>query len=476
MGKTMKKKSEQKLWGGRFNSSTEDIVEQLNASIEFDQRLFHEDISGSIAHAKMLASCNIISIKECDLIVNGLQEIYEEIKNGDFNFQIDREDIHLNIEAALIDRIGSVGAKLHTARSRNDQIATDIRLFTRKECTAILQELRNLRRVLLNIAEQESQIILPGYTHLQRAQPILLSHHLQAYEAMFSRDSQRFEQTRLNANKSPLGAGALAGVTYPIDRNFVAKELGFDSIITNSIDAVADRDFILDFHSAASTTMIHLSRLAEEIIIWGSSEFNFLTFDDAFATGSSIMPQKKNPDVAELIRGKSARVIGNLVQSLTLLKSQPLAYNKDLQEDKESFFDTVDTVKICLIAMHKMLPTLGFNAENMYKAANDDFILATDFADYLSKKGIPFRDAHEAIGKLVLYCEDNQLAFSDLSLEDLQKSHALFDSDILEIDIHTALSNRNVIGGTGPESVNNERNEAMSRLDLEENSHATTKN
>jgi len=472
----MNKKIKQKLWGGRFNSSTDDIVEQLNASIEFDQRLFHEDISGSIAHAKMLASCNIISIKECNLIVAGLQEIYAEIKNGDFDFQISREDIHLNIEAALIDRIGSVGAKLHTARSRNDQIATDIRLFTKKECDEALQELRNLRRTLLSIAEKESQTILPGYTHLQRAQPILLSHHLQAYEAMFSRDSQRFEQTRLNANKSPLGSGALAGVTYPIDRNFVAKELGFDSLIVNSIDAVADRDFIIDFHSAACITMIHLSRLAEEIIIWGSSEFNFLTFDDAFATGSSIMPQKKNPDVAELIRGKSARVIGNLVQSLTLLKSQPLAYNKDLQEDKESLFDTVDTVKICLIAMHKMLPTLEFNIENMYKAANDDFILATDFADYLTKKGVPFRESHEAVGKLVLYCEENQLIFSDLSLEDFQKTHSLFDTDILKIDIHTSIADRNVIGGTGPKTVQNERNEAISRLELEENSHATAKN
>ncbi|MDA0364752.1 MAG: argininosuccinate lyase, partial [Chloroflexi bacterium] len=333
-----------KLWGGRFAADTNALVEAFNASIDFDRRLYREDIAGSIAHARMLAKQGIIAEADRDAIVGGLEAIRAEIDAGQFAFRIDREDIHLNIEAALIERIGDAGRRLHTARSRNDQVATDTRLFARAACDEAADALRALRAALLALAEREHDTVMPGYTHLQRAQPILLAHHLQAYEEMFTRDTERFAQARARTNVLPLGSGALAGVTYPIDRNAVAEELGFASISANSLDAVSDRDFIVDYHSAAALAVVHLSRLSEEIVLWASSEFGFVRLDDAFATGSSIMPQKKNPDVAELARGKSARVIGNLVQALTMLKGQPLAYNKDNQEDKEALFDSVDTL------------------------------------------------------------------------------------------------------------------------------------
>ncbi|MEI6136249.1 MAG: argininosuccinate lyase, partial [Chloroflexota bacterium] len=401
-----------KLWGGRFSGETNDLVERFNASIDFDRRLYREDIAGSIAHAHMLAAQGIISAEDGAAIERGLTAIRAEIDEGAFAFRLDREDIHLNIEAALIERIGDAGRRLHTGRSRNDQVATDTRLFTRAACDETIEALRAIRGALIDVAGAQSSTVIPGYTHLQRAQPILLAHHLLAYEAMLTRDTQRFAQTRARVNVLPLGAGALAGVTYPIDRAAVARELGFDAISENSLDAVSDRDFVVDFHSAAALTMVHLSRFAEEIILWSSAEFGFAGLDDAFSTGSSIMPQKKNPDVAELARGKSARAIGNLVQALTLLKGQPLAYNKDNQEDKESLFDSVDTLLVSLRVTAAMLPTMTFDGARGAEAAVANFSLATDIADYLAKKGVPFRDAHEAVGSLVARCEREGRTFT----------------------------------------------------------------
>jgi len=457
-----------KLWGGRFTGKTSDLVDAFNASIDFDRRLYREDIAASIAHARMLAHCSIISTDDRNAIISGLETIREEIASGQFDFRVDREDIHLNIEAALTERIGDPGRRLHTGRSRNDQIATDMRLFARAACDQILVELHTIRGALISLAERETGTVIPGYTHLQRAQPILLGHHLLAYEAMFNRDSERISQTRVRINVSPLGSGALAGVAYPIDREMTANELGFDSISTNSLDAVSDRDFVVDLHSAAALAMVHISRLSEEIILWVSDEFHLATLDDAFATGSSIMPQKKNADVAELARGKSARVIGNLMQSLALLKSQPLAYNKDNQEDKESLFDTVDTLVISLRVMSAMLPTLAFDAEAGAVAAVANFALATDYADYLSKHGVPFRDAHEAVGKLVLSCEQKGQRFDELSLEELQEAHQAFQADALEIDLSTSLNSRDIPGGTGPAAVATALKAARVRLDSDE--------
>jgi argininosuccinate lyase len=352
-----------KLWGGRFDAPTDALVEAFTASIDFDRRLYREDIAGSIAHARMLARQGIIPAADADAIVAGLEAIRDDIEAGRFEFRPEREDIHLNIEAALAERIGDAAGRLHTARSRNDQVATDTRLFTRAACDEAAMRLRAMRRALLDVADREAETIISGYTHMQHAQPVLLAHHLLAYEAMFARDSQRFAQARVRANVLPLGSGALAGVTYPVDRESLARELGFDSVAGNSVDAVSDRDFVVDFHSAAALTMVHLSRLAEEIVLWSTSEFALVRLPDAFATGSSIMPQKKNPDVAELVRGKSARAIGNLVQALTLLKAQPLAYNRDMQEDKQSLFDSVDTVTASLTVMAAMLPALEFDRE-----------------------------------------------------------------------------------------------------------------
>ena len=457
-----------KLWGGRFSGDTNELVDAFNASIDFDRRLYREDVAGSIAHARMLAQQGIISDADRDAIVAGLETIRAEIEAGTFEFRVDREDIHLNIEAVLIERIGDAGRRLHTGRSRNDQVATDTRLFARAACDEILEALRAIRRALIDLAERESGTVIPGYTHLQRAQPILLAHHLLAYEAMFARDNERFAQARGRVNVSPLGAGALAGVTYPIDRAMTARELGFEGIATNSLDAVSDRDFVVDVHSAAALAMVHLSRLAEEVILWVSAEFRFAKLDDAFATGSSIMPQKKNADVAELTRGKSARVIGNLVQSLTLLKSQPLAYNKDNQEDKEPLFDTVDTLLVSLRVMGAMLPTMTFNAETTAAAAIADFALATDYADYLAKRGVPFREAHEAVGRLVARCEAEGRTFAELSLDELQAAHPAFEADALEIDLASALAARDVPGGTAPSAVAAAREAARSRLEAEE--------
>ena len=456
-----------KLWGGRFELDTDALTDQYNASISFDKRLYREDIAGSIAHAKMLAAQNIINHEDRDQIIDGLIEIEQEITEGTFVFSLEREDIHMNIEAALTEKIGDAGSRLHTARSRNDQVATDIRLFVRQACDSAIASLRALRSVLLELAEKEAETVMPGYTHLQRAQPILLSHHLQAYEAMFTRDTERFIQTRSRTNQSPLGAGALAGVSYEIDRAASADLLGFDGVIENSIDAVSDRDFVFDFHSASALSMIHISRLAEELILWASAEFGFLNLDDRFSTGSSIMPQKKNPDLAELARGKSARSIGNMVQIMTLLKGQPLAYNKDMQEDKESLFDSVDTVLDTMNILVAMLPTCSFNREHMRTAAQANFALATDYADYLTKKNVPFREAHSAVGNMVSFCERQNKTLAELTLKELRDIHPEFDEGALEITIEYSLNARSATGGTAPKTVQAARKSAQIRLSEE---------
>ena len=457
-----------KLWGGRFDAPTDALVEAYTASIAFDRRLYREDIAGSIAHARMLAKQGIIAPADSDAIVGGLRAIEAEIAAGSFEFREDREDIHLNIEAALAERVGEPARRLHTARSRNDQVATDLRMFVRAACDEAGGRLRALRGALLDVADREAETVIPGYTHLQRAQPVLLAHHLLAYEAMFARDGVRFRQARARANVLPLGAGALAGVGYPIDRDFVARELGFDAVAANSLDAVSDRDFVVDFHSAAALTMVHLSRLAEEIVLWASAEFALVRLDDAFATGSSIMPQKRNPDVAELARGKSARAIGNLVQALTLLKSQPLAYNRDLQEDKEALFDSVDTVLSSLAVVAAMLPALRFDAERGRAAAVAGYALATDLADHLVRRGVPFREAHAAVGALVARCEREGRSFDQLSLEEYREAHPAFGDDVLAIDLESSLAARSATGGTAPEAVARERKAARERLAREE--------
>ncbi len=459
---------EAKLWGGRFEGATDALVEAYGASIAFDRRLYREDIAGSIAHARMLAAQGIISDDDRDAIVTGLGAIEAEIAAGDFEFREDREDIHLNIEAALAERIGEPARRLHTARSRNDQVATDLRMFVRAACDEAVERLAALRGALLDLAEHEAETVISGYTHLQRAQPVLLAHHLQAYEEMLTRDAARFRAARATANVLPLGSGALAGVGYPIDRELVARELGFDAVAANSLDAVADRDFVVEFHAAAALTMVHVSRFAEEIVLWASAEFGLVQLDDAFSTGSSIMPQKRNPDVAELARGKSARAIGNLVQALTLLKAQPLAYNRDLQEDKEPLFDSVDTLLATLGVVAAMVPTLRFDAARGREAAGGDFALATDLADHLVRRGVPFREAHEAVGALVAECERSGRTFEELTIDDYRAAHAAFGEEVLALDIEASLAARSATGGTAPERVAEQREAARARLRAED--------
>jgi argininosuccinate lyase len=456
-----------KLWGGRFEGATDALVEAFTASIDFDRRLYREDIAGSIAHARMLGRQGIISADDAAQIVAGLEQIRDDIEAGRFDFRADREDIHLNIEAVLAERIGPAAGRLHTARSRNDQVATDLRLFVRDACDEAVARLQALRTALLDVADREAGTVISGFTHLQHAQPVLLAHHLLAYEAMFARDGERFAQARARMNVLPLGAGALAGVTYPIDREFVAEQLEFEAVAANSIDAVSDRDFVVDVHSAAALAMVHLSRLAEEIVLWSTSEFALIQLPDGFATGSSIMPQKKNPDVAELVRGKSARVIGNLVQSLTLLKAQPLSYNRDLQEDKQPLFDTIDTLLASLAVTAAMLPALEFDVERARASAVEGFALATDLADYLAKRGVPFREAHAAVGGLVARCEREGRGLAELTLEEFQAAHSAFEEDVLSIDLEGALAARSAIGGTAPAAVAHERAEARARLERE---------
>ncbi|MGI5891972.1 MAG: argininosuccinate lyase [Bacillota bacterium] len=443
-----------KLWGGRFAKNTDSLVEDFHSSISFDQRLYVEDIAGSLAHAAMLGNCGIITKEEAAMICDGLKAVLQDIENGKVEFEVSAEDIHMNIEKLLTEKIGVLGKKLHTARSRNDQVALDIRLHLKKQIDEIAALILNLQEVLLDVAEKNIDTVMPGYTHLQKAQPITLAHHLSAYFQMFVRDYDRLADCRRRLDECPLGAGALAGTTFPINRVQTAKDLGFAAVSKNSMDSVSDRDFAIEFCSFASILMMHLSRFCEEIILWSSNEFAFITLDDGYSTGSSIMPQKKNPDVAELIRGKTGRVYGDLIALLTVMKGLPLAYNKDMQEDKEALFDAIDTTKKCLLLMAPMISTMTINKENMLNSARGGFINATDMADYLAAKGMPFREAHEVVGKLVLQCEKSKMALDELSLEQLREASGLFDNTIFDaISIQRCVAARNTAGGPAPESV-----------------------
>ena len=443
-----------KLWSGRFSKNTDSEVNDFNSSIRFDQRMYRQDIEGSIAHAKMLGRCNIIPSEDAELIVKTLGEILEDIENGKVEFMIDAEDIHMNIETILTSHIGDAGKRLHTGRSRNDQVALDIRMYLRDEIEEITDMLISLEKALINIAKNNLDTIMPGYTHLQKAQPITLAHHTMAYFEMFKRDIERLGDVRKRTNVMPLGSGALAATTYPLDREFVAKELGFDSVTMNSLDGVSDRDFVIELASALSIVIMHLSRYCEELILWNTNEFQFIEMDDACSTGSSIMPQKKNPDVAELIRGKSGRVYGDLVSILTTMKGIPLAYNKDMQEDKECIFDAVDTVKLCIPVFEKMIATMKINNDRMYKGAGGGFTNATDAADYLVKKGMPFRQAHEVIGKMVAYALGADKALSEFTMEEFKNCSEIIEEDIYDaISLETCVNERKVIGGPAKQAV-----------------------
>lgn len=443
-----------KLWGGRFSKQTDKAVDDFNSSIRFDARMYAQDIAGSIAHAKMLGKQGIIPKEDSELIIKTLGEIKEDIENGNVEFEIDAEDIHMNIETILISRIGDAGKKLHTGRSRNDQVALDVRMYLRHETDEISAMLKELRGILLSIAERNIDTIMPGYTHLQKAQPITLAHHIMAYYEMFRRDGERLNDCRGRINVMPLGSGALAGTTYPLDREFVAEQLGFDGVTRNSLDGVSDRDFVCELAFDLSMIMTHLSRFSEEIILWSSNEFGFIELDDAYSTGSSIMPQKKNPDVAELVRGKSGRVYGSLMGLLTMMKGLPLAYNKDMQEDKEQIFDAVDTVKMCLPVFGRMLDTMTVRRDRMLNGAKGGFTNATDVADYLVKHGLPFRDAHGVVGRMVAYCIENDTVIDALSMEEMKTFSPLIEDDIYDaISLETCVNQRKLIGGPAMETV-----------------------
>ncbi|MSQ33615.1 MAG: argininosuccinate lyase [Dehalococcoidia bacterium] len=438
---------------------------EYTASIPFDRRLALYDIKGSIAHARMLARQGIISDKDAELIVMGLSRIREEIERGAFEFKLELEDIHLNIEARLTERIGEAGGRLHTARSRNDQVATDLRLYAKDASDDTVALLKALQNALLDQAQRHLEAPMPGYTHLQRAQPVLLAHHLLAYVEMLQRDRERFQQARARADVLPLGSGALAGVAYPVDRDFLARELGFSRISRNSLDAVSDRDFVVDYLAAAALAMVHLSRLAEEVVLWCSAEFGFVELDDAYATGSSIMPQKKNPDVAELARGKTGRVLGHLTGTLAMLKGLPLAYNKDLQEDKEALFDSVDTLLATLDTMAGMVGSLRFRPDRTAAAAGEGAILATDLADYLVRKGVPFRDAHGLVARLVKESLAQGRSISELGLADFRAISPHFGEDVLQVNVASSLAARDVPGGTAPRRVREALAEARRLVD-----------
>ena len=438
-----------KLWGGRFTKTTDEMINEFQASISFDKRMYHEDIAGSIAHATMLAKAGIISAEDKAAIIGGLKDILARIEAGEFSFEVALEDIHMNIEKRLTDAIGEAGGRLHTARSRNDQVALDTHMYVRRQTVEVQKLIIDLQKALVETAEKYSDVIMPGYTHLQRAQPILFAHHLLAYFSMLSRDFERFAGVYSRADIMPLGAGALAGTTFPIDREFVAARLNFERIYTNSLDAVSDRDYIMEFLAAASIMMVHLSRLSEETILWCSREFSFVELDDAHCTGSSMMPQKKNPDVSELVRGKTGRVIGHLMAILTTVKGLPLAYNKDLQEDKEGVFDAIDTVKFSLAVYAQLLRGMKVHEAVMKKAVDEDFSNATDLADYLAKKGMPFRQAHAVSGQAVHYGIENGKWLKDFTLDEYKALSPLFEEDIYEaISPETCVRNRNSLGGT----------------------------
>jgi argininosuccinate lyase len=447
-------KDQNKLWGGRFAEATDAFVQRFTASIDFDRRLFQQDIDGSVAHAKMLAKAGILTVDDVSQILDGLESIRQDIIDDKFEWSIALEDVHMNIEAALTSRIGDVGKKLHTGRSRNDQVATDIRLYVRGEIDLIAKLITKLQSALIKVAETEASTIMPGFTHLQTAQPISFGHHMMAWYEMLDRDYDRLLDCRKRVNLSPLGAAALAGTTYPIDRNFTAEQLGFDAPTRNSLDSVSDRDFAIELASFASILMMHLSRFSEELVLWSSAQFHFIDLPDRFCTGSSIMPQKKNPDVPELVRGKTGRVHGHLVSLLTLMKSQPLAYNKDNQEDKEPLFDLIDTVKDCLFAYSEMMPAVSCNKDEMYAAAQQGYATATDLADYLVKKGMAFRDAHEVVGKSVAFGIEQKKDLADLSLAELQNFSDLVTEDVFEVlTLEGSIGARDHIGGTAPTQV-----------------------
>ena len=442
------------LWGGRFTKETDKLVYNFNASITFDQKFFKQDIKGSMAHAKMLGKQEIISKKEMEAILSGLQSIYTDVTEGKLEITSKYEDIHSFVEATLIDRIGDTGKKLHTGRSRNDQVALDMRLYTRDEIENIKEELKTLMTTLHSLMKDNLDTYMPGFTHLQKAQPVTFAHHVGAYMEMFKRDFDRMCDIYDRMNYCPLGAGALAGTTYPLDRKLTAELLDFYGPTLNSMDSVSDRDYIIELLSALSTIAMHLARFSEEIIIWNSNEYQFVELDDAYSTGSSIMPQKKNPDIAELVRGKTGRVYGALVSILTTMKGIPLAYNKDMQEDKELTFDAIDTVKGCIALFNGMISTMKLNKENMKSSAMNGFTNATDAADYLVKNGVPFRDAHGIIGRLVLYCIDNNKAIDELTLDEFKEISPVFNEDIYDaISLETCVGKRNTIGAPGPEAM-----------------------
>ncbi|MGN1147031.1 MAG: argininosuccinate lyase [Lachnospiraceae bacterium] len=442
------------LWGGRFTKATDQMVFDFNASIRFDKNLFAQDIEGSIAHAVMLEKQGILTLEEKDAIVKGLAGIREDVENGSLQIDETQEDIHSFVEATLIERIGDAGKKLHTGRSRNDQVALDMRLYTRAHVLTTDGLLKELLTEILHIMEENTETYMPGFTHLQKAQPVTLAHHFGAYFEMFKRDRMRLKDIYFRMNYCPLGAGALAGTTYPLDRNYTASLLGFEGPTLNSMDSVSDRDYLIEFLAALSTIMMHLSRFCEEIIIWNSNEYRFIELDDAYSTGSSIMPQKKNPDIAELVRGKTGRVYGALMALLTTMKGIPLAYNKDMQEDKEMSFDAMHTVETCIELFTGMIHTMKFNKDIMAKSAMNGFTNATDAADYLVNKGVPFRDAHGIIGKLVLYCIDKGTSIDALSIEELKAVSDKFEPDIYEaVSLKTCVEKRLTLGAPGPEAM-----------------------
>lgn len=443
-----------KMWAGRFKKEVDEKVNDFNSSISFDAAMYEHDIKGSIAHATMLGEQGIIDKAEAELIVAGLQGILEDIHEGKLEFDMTAEDIHMFIEAELTARLGATGKRLHTARSRNDQVALDVRMYLKDETLEIIELVKELGRTICDLAAEHTETIMPGYTHLQRAQPITFAHHIMAYAQMLTRDIGRLEDTYKRMNVMPLGSGALASTTYPINRVRVSDLLGFSAPTLNSLDGVSDRDFCIELASAIATLMMHLSRFSEEIILWCSWEFKFVELDDAYATGSSIMPQKKNPDIAELVRGKAGRAIGNLTTLLTMMKGLPLAYNKDMQEDKEAIFDSVKTAKLCVSTFIPMLKTMRVLKDNMRNAAAKGFINATDCADYLVKKGLPFRDAYKITGALVAYCIDNGKTLETMSLDEYQDASELFAGDVFEaISLDTCVKGRNVLGGPAPEMV-----------------------
>ncbi len=454
-----------KLWGGRFGKATDALVDDFNSSIRFDARMYKQDILGSVAHAKMLGKCGVIAEEDAKLIQKTLLEILTDIEDGKVEFKIDAEDIHMNIETILIERIGDVGKRLHTGRSRNDQVALDIRMYLRDEIDEMSALLKETMSTVVDLADEHSGTIMPGYTHLQKAQPVTFGHHMMAYFEMMKRDLARLFDCRSRINVMPLGAGALAGTTYPLDRELVASELGFDSVTRNSMDSVSDRDFIIELISCLSILMMHLSRFCEELILWSSNEFSFVEMDDSYSTGSSIMPQKKNPDVAELIRGKTGRVYGSLFTILTVMKSLPLAYNKDMQEDKEAVFDAIDTIKLCLPVFTNMIRTMTVHKDNMLSGAKGGFTNATDVADYLVKKGVPFRESHAVVGKMVAMAIEKGKALDEFTMDEFKSCSALIEEDIYDaISMQTCVDGRDLVGGTATARVQKEVLEAKSYL------------